>query len=180
MLVAVALVVALGAGGSVYALMRGVGGDDKGGPGPSPTLTAARTTGPGPSPTTSASGSPSPVNGAVPAAYLGTWTATIDNAYGPNPRRLTLGQGEVGDTVLTLVADGPTDSGGTYHCVFRARLTRQPGSDGPLEIGPSTVTVGKDSPACRPGEATQITLLPDGRLRRVNTSTGEEVTYSKD
>ncbi|MFF0462891.1 serine/threonine-protein kinase [Streptomyces mexicanus] len=180
MLVAVALVVALGAGGSVYALMRGAGGDDKGGPGPDPTLTATRTTDPGPSPTTSASGSPSPTNGVVPAAYLGTWTATIDNAYGPNPRRLTLGQGEVGDTVLTLVADGPTDSGGTYHCVFRARLTRQPGSDGPLEIGPSTVTVGKDSPACRPGQATQITLLPNGMLRRVNTSTGEEVTYSKD
>ncbi len=179
MLVAVALVVALGAGGSVYALMRGAG-DDKGGPGPSPTLTAARTTDPAPPPTTSASGSPSPGNGAVPAAYLGTWTATIDNAYGPNPRRLTLGQGEVGDTVLTLVADGPTDSGGTYHCVFRARLIRQPGSDGPLEVGPSTVTVGAGSPACRPGQATQITLLPDGRLRRVNTSTGEEVTYSKD
>ncbi|WP_260604150.1 serine/threonine-protein kinase [Streptomyces sp. WAC00469] len=183
LLVAAALVVALGSGGAVYALMRGGtgGSDDTAVPGPSSAVTAANTGDPGPSATPSASSpSPSPSDGAIPSAYLGTWTTTITNAYGDNPRRLTLSQGAVGDTVLTLVADGPTDAGGSYHCVFQAPLTRAPGDDGTLEIGPSTVTVGKDSPACRPGEATQVSLLPDGRLRRVNTTTGEALVYRKD
>nr|BFD83615.1 hypothetical protein StreXyl84_30160 [Streptomyces sp. Xyl84] len=173
-LLAVALVVALGAGGSVYAVMRG-GHDDRGGPGPSPTLT---TTGPGPSPTESGSGSAAPSDGAVPAGYLGTWKSSIDSALGAHPRRLTIRQGRVGDSVFTLVADGPTESGGTYHCVFEARLTGQPGAGGPLEIGPSTVAAGPGS-ACKPGAATQIVLLPDGGLQRINKDSGERLTYDK-
>ncbi|MFI1168294.1 serine/threonine-protein kinase [Streptomyces sp. NPDC020801] len=184
-LVAVAVVVALGAGGSVYALMKGGGGDDKGGgPGSSPTVSAPVTPttpdsgGSGPSPATSQPDSPSPTGGVVPAAYLGSWTATINNAFGPNTRQLTITQGEVGDTVLTLAAAGPTDGGGSYHCVFEARLTQQPGASGPLEIGPSTVTSGSGS-ACNPGAATEVTLLPDGTLQRVNTGNGEKLTYTR-
>ncbi|MEW2297022.1 protein kinase [Streptomyces sp. NPDC006743] len=171
-LLAVALVVALGAGGSVYAVMRG-GHDDRGGPGPSPTLTTT-----GPSPTASGSGSAAPSDGAVPAGYLGTWKSSIDSALGAHPRRLTIRQGRVGDPVFTLVADGPTESGGTYHCVFEARLTGQPGTAGPLEIGPSTVAAGPGS-ACKPGAATQIVLLPDGGLQRINKDSGERLTYDK-
>jgi hypothetical protein len=184
-LVAMALVVALVAGGSVYALMRSGGDHDaKGGPGPGPTATAPTTpadaTGPGASPETSSPDSPTPSDGVVPVAYLGTWTTTIDNVYGANPRRLTISQGEVGDTVLTLVADGPLQGGGTYHCVFRADLTRRPVDGGPLEIGPSSLTVGQGTQGCSPGAATQVSLLSDGRLRRVNTSTGEQLTYTKE
>ncbi|WP_344051804.1 hypothetical protein [Streptomyces thermoalcalitolerans] len=185
-LVAVALVVALGAGGSVYALMRGDGGDTTGGgSGPSPTAgvsTAPVTEGPKGSgsglATSQPPSSPTPADGAVPAAYLGSWTATIDNALGTHTRRLAISQGDVGDTVLRLVADGPTDSGSTYHCVFEARLTRRPSAGGPLAIGPSTVTTGP-SGTCSPGEATEVTLLPDGRLQRVNTTTGESLTYTR-
>ncbi|MFF4865868.1 protein kinase domain-containing protein [Streptomyces sp. NPDC002405] len=186
-LVAVALVVALGAGGSVYALMRDGGdSDDKGGgSGPTPTVSVPTThdaTGPGgsdPSPTASQPKSPSPAEGLVPTGYLGSWTATIHNAYGANSRRLTITQGNVGDTVLTLVADGPTDSGGTYHCVFEARLAQRPSGGGPLEIGPSVVTTGQQSEGCNPGAATQVTLLPDGTLQRVNTGSGEKLAYTR-
>nr|WP_189706903.1 serine/threonine-protein kinase [Streptomyces anandii] len=188
-LIAVALVVALGAGGSVYALMKGGGSDDKGGgPGPSRTTGAPTTPGPtdtGPSPTATDTGtdtgtsSPSPTGGVVPAGYLGSWTATIDNAFGANTRRLTITQGEVGDPVLTLVADGPT-SNGTYHCVFEARLTRQPGAGGPLEIGPSSVTTGRASEGCNAGAATEVTLQPDGTLERVNTGSGEKLVYTRE
>ncbi|MFF4759965.1 serine/threonine-protein kinase [Streptomyces sp. NPDC001292] len=186
-LVAVALVVALGAGGSVYALMRGGGdSDDKGGgSGPTPAVSVPTThdaTGPDgsdPSPAASQPGSPSPAGGVVPTGYLGSWTATIDNAYGANGRRLTITQGNVGDTVLTLVADGPTDSGGTYHCVFEARLAQRPSGGGPLEIGPSVVTTGRQSEGCNPGAATEVTLLPDGRLQRLNTGSGEKLTYTR-
>ncbi|MEU9388869.1 protein kinase [Streptomyces sp. NPDC048324] len=178
-LIAVALVVALGAGGSVYAIMNGGGdgkADDKPGPGPS---TGAPTT-PGPTtqqPTSASPTTSAPSDGAVPAAYLGSWSATITNADGENTRRITIRQGKVGDNVLSLVADGPTSSG-SYHCVFQAELTQAPGGDGPLELGPSVVTVG-DAGYCKPGDPTEISLLPDGTLERVNTTNGEKLKYTK-
>ncbi|MFF6874751.1 serine/threonine-protein kinase [Streptomyces sp. NPDC012474] len=178
LLVVIALVVALAAGGSVYALMQG--GDDRGDDRPGGTQSTGPT--PDPSPTTSqqdTSTSPSPADGTIPAGYLGTWTTTIDNADGEHSRSLTLQQGEPGDTVLSLVADGPTKGGGTYHCVFEGRLTAKPGTDGALSIGPTTVKVGQPRSACTPGAATQVTLLPDGTLQRVNTSSGERLTYRR-
>ncbi|MGW7664851.1 protein kinase domain-containing protein [Streptomyces sp. NPDC054756] len=179
-LVVVALVVALAAGGSVYAMMSGGQKDEGGGrPTPAPT-TAGVTKDPAGDPTT-ASPSPSPSesadDGAVPAGMLGTWNASIASADGASSRRLTLRQGEVGDTVLTLVADGPAGSG-TYHCEFTASLAAAPGSDGTLSLGPSTVTVGAP-PTCSPGKATRIRLLPDGRLERVTVGSGEKLTYSR-
>jgi hypothetical protein len=185
--VVVALIVALVAGGSVYALMRGGDSGDKGrtnafSPGPTPT--APNTSGPsgssgsGPSPQSSQPDSPSPSDGAVPSGFLGTWTTTITNAYGVHTRRLTIGQGEVGDTVLTLVAAGPTETGGSYRCVFEAPLAERPDGSGPLEIGPSSVTTGP-SGTCRPGAASEVTLLPGGRLQRVNTAGGEKLTYTR-
>ncbi|MFF8427187.1 protein kinase [Streptomyces sp. NPDC016566] len=183
LLVVIALVVALGAGGSVYALMNHGGDDGKAGgtvsPGPTVTTTAPGGTSPAPTPTTSAPSSSAPADGAIPAGYLGTWQTTIDNANGTNSRQLTIQQGKVGDTVLTLVADGPTAGGGTYHCVFEAELSEQPGGNGPLEIGPSSVSSGEPLSSCSPGEATEITLLPDGRLKRVKRSGGESLTYTK-
>ncbi|OIJ89802.1 hypothetical protein BIV24_19540 [Streptomyces colonosanans] len=181
-LLVAALVVALGAGGSVYALMRGDGIGGGGGGSPSPTSAAPTTSGPGTSepstPATSGPASHSPGASAVPAAYLGTWTAGIDNSTGHSTRRLVIQQGEVGDTVLSMTADGPTDQG-TYHCVFQAKLAQRPTADGPLEIGPSTVTVGEPASSCTPGAATELTILPDGRLKRLNMSDGKSVTYTK-
>lgn len=172
------MVVALGAGGSVYALMNGDGDDTTGG-GPTATATATDSatddptaSTPSPSPTP-----PAPEDGVIPTRYLGTWTATIDNATGQNTRTLTIRQGEVGDPVLSLVADGPAGNG-TYHCEFAADLSAAPGGDGPLRIGPSTVTAGAP-PTCSPGKATEISLLPDGSLERVTTGTGEKLTYTK-
>ncbi|MFI7016821.1 serine/threonine-protein kinase [Streptomyces sp. NPDC050164] len=180
LLVVIALVVALAAGGSVYALMNGGDGGRAGGD-PTPTQsTGAPPTTPGPSPTTSAPDtSASPTDGSIPTAYLGTWTTTIDNADGRHTRRLTIQQGEPGDTVLSLVADGPTKGGGSYHCVFEGELTDAPDAGGPVRIGPSTVTVGQPRTACTPGAATEITVLSDGTLQRVNSSSGERLTYTR-
>jgi hypothetical protein len=126
-------------------------------------------------PASASPATPSPAAGAVPAAYLGTWTAVIDNVIGRNTRRLVVRQGKVGDTVLSLTADG-----GTYHCVFAAKLAEQPTGDGPLKIGPSTVTSGEPASSCTPGAATELTLLPDGRLQRLSTGNGESLTYTKE
>ncbi|MGW5279338.1 serine/threonine-protein kinase [Streptomyces collinus] len=182
LLVVIALVVALGAGGSVFALMKHGGADTAGGTvdaAPTGTPSAPRETPPTPTPTTSAPSSSASAEGAVPDAFLGTWETTIDNANGSNSRRLTIAQGKVGDTVLTLVADGPTDGGGSYHCVFEAELAAQPGADGPLEIGPSTVTSGEPRSSCSPGEASEVTLQSDGRLKRAKKGGGESLTYTR-
>ncbi|WP_369196644.1 serine/threonine-protein kinase [Streptomyces djakartensis] len=180
LLVVIALVVALAAGGSVYALMQGGGHDTSGGD-PSPTRsTGAPPTTPGPGPTaTQPDVSASPQDGTIPSGYLGTWTTTIDNADGQHSRSLTIQQGEPGDTVLSLVADGPTRGGGSYHCVFEGELVTAAGAGGSLKIGPSTVTVGQPRSACTPGAATEVTLLPNGTLERLNTSSGERLTYTK-
>lgn len=185
-LIVVALVVALGAGGSVYALMQGgpaKGTDDaKASSAASKSPTSPDSSPSSPSTSSSPSDSPSPQasqgGGAIPEGFLGTWDASIDNATGHNTRRLTIQQGAVGDTVLSLVADGPSGSS-TYHCVFRAELTAAPGAGGPLVIGPSEVTGGAPISSCSPGAASEITLLSDGRLRRVNTGSGESLTYTK-
>ncbi|MET8137596.1 protein kinase [Streptomyces sp. NPDC005251] len=180
LLVVVALVVALGAGGSVYALLKGgAGGGGQDDPKASTPASGGTTPGQSASQTPTAdSGSPSAgttQGGTVPQAFLGTWDAAIDNATGHHTRRLTIQQGEVGDTVLTVTADGST-----YHCVFQAALAAAPGPGGPLEIGPSQVTVG-EPPSCKPGDASEVTLLPDGRLRRAKTGSAAEaeLTYTK-
>ncbi|QDN99745.1 protein kinase [Streptomyces sp. S1A1-8] len=186
-LIVVALVVALGAGGSGYALMQGgpaKGTDDaKASSAASKSPSSPDSSPSSPStPSSSPSDSPSPQasqgGGAIPEGFLGTWDASIDNATGHNTRRLTIQQGAVGDTVLSLVADGPSGSS-TYHCVFRAELTAAPGAGGPLVIGPSEVTGGAPISSCSPGAASEITLQSDGRLRRVNTGSGESLTYTK-
>ncbi|MGC9497595.1 serine/threonine-protein kinase [Streptomyces sp. WG7] len=188
LLIVVALVVALGAGGSVYALMSGDGDganradDDRSSPA---TVGASQNPGSGtgsPAPTTgddrpTAPTSSAAEDGTIPTAYLGTWATTIDNESGVHPRRLTIRQGDVGDTVLSLVADGPAGNG-TYHCVFEADLAGAPGPGGPLDIGPSRVTAGP-STSCRPGDPTRVTLLPNGTLERTNTGNAEKLTYRR-
>ncbi|CAL9302063.1 protein kinase domain-containing protein [Streptomyces sp. SudanB182_2057] len=185
LLVVIALVVAVGAGGSVYALMNSDGTDERAGgtAGTAPAHRSAPPDGPTAPPTSAAptpTGSRTSTAGAIPDAYLGTWRAAISGESGTGTRELTLRQGEVGDTVLTLVADGSSEGGGSYHCVFEAELTGAPGTDGPLEIGPSTVTTGEPASSCTPGEATEVTLLPDGRLERAKASGGESLTYRKE
>ncbi|MFJ2650382.1 protein kinase [Streptomyces sp. NPDC087420] len=179
-LIAVALVVAIGAGGSVYAFMDGGGTDDnKAGSSTSPRpkppaddpTPADRSPSPSPSP------SPSETAGEVPKEYLGTWTGGVDTATGTGTRELVITQGEVGETVLSLTAEGPTEDG-TYHCVFEAPLATAPTPGEPVSIGPSKVTVGEPASSCTPGSPTELTVLGDGRLRRVTTS-GEELTYTK-
>ncbi|WP_028810463.1 serine/threonine-protein kinase [Streptomyces flavidovirens] len=183
-LIAVALVVALTAGGSVYAFMTAddetphtdtSATDNRDHASPPPA--SEKTTTPSPTATTP-SPSPTTADASIPAEYLGTWSGGLDGAAGRSTRRLVIQQGKTGDTVLSLTAEGPAAGGGTYHCVFEAELTAPPrGTGSPLRIGPSRVTVGEPMSSCSPGAATEVTLLPDGRLRRVNPATGESLTY---
>ncbi|MFJ2183062.1 protein kinase [Streptomyces anulatus] len=167
-LVAVAVVVALGAGGSVYAFMNGT--------------VPGKTASPGPSVSAGSGGSGGGEQGgegAVPEDFLGTWTGSIPGEQGASTRTLTIRQGDVGDQILVLTAEGPLDSGSTYHCEFTAPLADRPAGDGPVRIGPSTVSSGRPASSCTPGKPTELKLLPDGDLSRSTAGTGETLIYTK-
>ncbi|MFD4126268.1 protein kinase [Streptomyces globisporus] len=168
-LIAVAVVVAIGAGGSVYAFMKGDGPGTTASPGPS----GSADTGSG------GKGQQGSGEGAVPEGFLGTWSGSIPGEQGASTRTLTIRQGDVGDQVLALTAEGPLASGSSYHCEFNAPLADSPAGDGPVRIGPSTVSSGSPAASCSPGKPTELTLLPDGTLRRTTTGTGESLIYTK-
>ncbi|MGW3302222.1 protein kinase domain-containing protein [Streptomyces rubiginosohelvolus] len=168
-LIAVAVVVAIGAGGSVYAFMKGDGPGTTASPGPS----GSADTGSG------GKGQQGGGQGAVPEGFLGTWSGSIPGEQGSSTRTLTIRQGDVGDQVLALTAEGPLAFGSTYHCEFNAPLADSPAGDGPVRIGPSTVSSGSPAASCSPGKPTELTLLPDGTLRRTTTGTGESLIYTK-
>ncbi|MEU0302447.1 protein kinase [Streptomyces sp. NPDC006175] len=190
LLLAVALIVAVGTGWGVYAFMRSGDGD--------PTVSATGGTSPSDDGSTGSSGGKGPDgessddtntdgtdpdgtgdDSTVPAGFLGTWSGTVEGDVGASTRQLVVRQGDVGDTVLSLTAEGPLDTGGSYRCVFQAGLASEPAPGGPVRIGPSRVTEGEPRSSCTPGEPTVLTLLPDGSLRREITATGQSLTYTR-
>ncbi|XMN08133.1 protein kinase domain-containing protein [Streptomyces griseobrunneus] len=166
-LVAVAIAVAIGAGGSVYAFMNNEGRGTHTNPGPSASGNG------------NGNGSGTDDEGAVPGDYLGTWTGSIPGDQGTSSRKLVIRQGGVGDQVLSLTAEGPLALGATYHCEFTAPLAARPATGEPVRIGPSTVSVGRPAASCSPGKATELTLLPDGTLRRAAPGSGESLIYTR-
>ncbi|WP_306332826.1 serine/threonine-protein kinase [Streptomyces sp. KL118A] len=181
-LIVVALIVAIGAGGTVYAVMNDDGTEDKqsaeaaGNSADSAPKTPGSTS-PSPGPSSPEPSSSDAGEGTVPDKYLGTWSGGLDTDDGHSTRELTLQQGEVGDTVLSVTADGPADGGGTYHCVFQGKLVSA--SDERLRIGPTEVTVGEPMTSCTPGDPSVVTILGNGKLRRANTDGSGELTYDK-
>ncbi|MFF3402222.1 serine/threonine-protein kinase [Streptomyces sp. NPDC002659] len=174
-LIAVALLVALAAGGSVYALM---GDDGKKSPAdarPGPTTSSPTTPGtntpstpPGSSrpPTT-----PGTQKGGVPAEYVGTWQASFATADGNNTRTMTITQGTTGTQVMTLSGTGPN-----YDCTWSATLQA---SGPPLELGPTQVTSG-DPQQCAPGQWSRLDM-PDNTtiVRELVGSGGAPLRYTK-
>ncbi|MCQ4214145.1 serine/threonine protein kinase, partial [Streptomyces longispororuber] len=176
-LIAVALIVAIGAGGSVYALMKDDGSsptaqENKQTPASAsaPVSPAPSTQGQDPStPDTSSAPAETPQSaaGEIPAKFLGTWSGAIDNATGHHPRQITIQQGEPGDTVLSMTADGPQKDGQPYHCLFEGELTSA--TDSTLRIGGTDPVIAEPASACTPGKPSTVTILPSGQLRRVMT-----------
>ncbi|MEU7578616.1 serine/threonine-protein kinase [Streptomyces sp. NPDC041068] len=180
-LIVVALIVAIGAGGTVYAVMNGEGTDKKQGDDAKNSASSAPETpgsgSPSPEPSSQDATTPDAADDTIPDKYLGTWSGGLDTDTGHSTRELTLQQGEVGDTVLSVTAEGPTDGGGTYRCVFQGKLVSA--SEDRLRIGPTEVTVGEPMSSCTPGEPSVITILGNGKLRRANTDGSGELTYTK-
>ncbi|MGP4002964.1 serine/threonine-protein kinase [Streptomyces sp. 8N706] len=179
LMVAVALVVALAGGTTVYALMQK--DDARGSQSRERSATSNDRAGTGgeESPAGGSSGSggsPSPSDpsgsaaGGIPQEYLGTWESRF-GASGTDVRRFTLRQGAPGETVFTMTADGAS-----YHCAFTAEL-RSAGP--PVELEPSTVTSGP-AESCKAGPVTALELTGDGNLRRTfSDGSATPLTYSR-
>ncbi|MFD7666393.1 serine/threonine-protein kinase [Streptomyces sp. NPDC059788] len=106
--------------------------------------------------------------GVIPQKFLGEWESK-NSKGGPN-YRLTLAQGEVGDTVLTMEARGSA-----FRCEFKAILMN---AGPPLRIGPTTVVEGPAT-SCSAGAPTTLRIHPDGKLRRVFDDGKPTLTYTK-
>ncbi|WP_328861267.1 serine/threonine-protein kinase [Streptomyces sp. NBC_00306] len=174
-LIVVALIVAVGAGGSVYAFMgdkdKKTTADPKPGPASSGPETPGSTTPSGSdSPSSTPSNSPSTAEGGVPAEYVGTWTSSFDTADGTNTRTMTITQGSSGEQVMTLSGIGPT-----YDCRWSAKLQA---SGPPLELGPTQVTFG-DRTKCSPGQWSRLELSNGTIVRELVGSGGAPLTYRK-
>ncbi|MEU9009517.1 serine/threonine-protein kinase [Streptomyces sp. NPDC048479] len=171
-LVAVALLVAVLAGGSVYAFM---GGDGKHTGSSHSTPPASKS----PSPQTSSPTAPATTpptdpgtgTGGVPQEYVGTWQASFDTADGTNVRTMTITQGSTGTQVMTLTGTGPN-----YDCRWSATLRA---SGPPLELGPTQVTFG-DPKQCSPGQWSRLNMPNDTTIvRELVGSGGAPLTYTK-
>ncbi|MCZ7458973.1 serine/threonine-protein kinase [Streptomyces sp. WMMC940] len=177
-LVAVAVVVAVAAGSSVYALMNGEHTSSPAAPGPSTSAPRSPGTSGGSggptaddTPATTES-SPTARAGTVPEEYTGTWQAEFTTADGStNTRIMTITSGSAGDTVMTL-----TGRGANYDCRWSATLRA---SGPPLELGPTQVTFG-DRRSCSPGQWSRLDM-PDDRtiVRELVGSGGAPLTYTK-
>ncbi|MFD3804827.1 serine/threonine-protein kinase [Streptomyces sp. NPDC058619] len=169
-LVAIAAVVAIAAGGTVYAVMSG--GQDVAPPGssirtPAVGAPSASSAPAQPSAPVGAAGASGTAADRLPEAYLGTWRA----ANGTQAWRLTLGPGSVGDTVMSLSVQDPA-----FACSWEASLRSTPE---PVELDASAVTSG-DPVTCAPGGWSRLLLLPDGTLRReLVASDSPPLTYRK-
>ncbi|MEV7199809.1 hypothetical protein [Streptomyces griseoluteus] len=137
LLVMVALIVALGAGGTLFTLLRGGGVSD--------TATVV----------------PAPAEGVVPEGYLGRWEARVDGA---GTQRLTVVQGRVGERVLTLVVDGAghhcvftaslarkPDADGTLR-LSAATVTSGAPRSSCAPVAPTTLTLTPDDHLKRTGQ----------------------------
>ncbi|MEW2635207.1 serine/threonine-protein kinase [Streptomyces sp. NPDC048389] len=173
-LIAVALVVALGAGGSVYALMskdehRGANADPT--PGPETPTPSPQTPTDNFAPQPGSTPSTAQADGDVPQEYVGTWQASFDTADGTNTRIMTLTQGARGEQVMTLTGTGPN-----YDCRWSATL-RAAGP--PLELDPTEVAFG-NRVSCAPGQWSRLTMRGDSTLvRELVGSGGEPLTYTR-
>ncbi|MFI9721179.1 protein kinase [Streptomyces sp. NPDC052396] len=160
-LVAIAVLGVLAGAGTVYLVRHH--GTGPAGPGPSPTApVTTTTTASTPAPPTHG---PSPTVGTA-QDYLGTWQSGFDTHGGHSSRTITVQQG-----TARIQGSGFLDDGTAYTCAWDA-VVNGGGNGAPLHLGPSAVVQAQPASACQPGSASDLVLLPDGRMRRDFTDSG--------
>ncbi|MEV4439877.1 serine/threonine-protein kinase [Streptomyces sp. NPDC049577] len=129
--------------------------------GPSPGTTPPRP-GPDPSPPTAAPSTGTPGSG--PAAFVGTWQSSFSTGSGTSNRTITISRSA--GVEVTIQGGGVLDDGTSYTCQWHTTGLGGGSGDTTLHLGPSTVTQANPTTACQPGSASDLVLLPDGRMRR--------------
>ncbi|MEU1817962.1 protein kinase [Streptomyces roseifaciens] len=174
--VVLAAVVAAGliAGGGVVFLLKQQDSakDSAGGTGPAHSAapgtsapSAPATSGSTPAPATSpAPGDDSTGAATGPQAFAGTWQSGFGSGARTNSRTITISRGTV--VTVTIQGSGILDDGTSYTCQWNATATGGGTGGAPLHVGPSSVTRANPASACQPGSASDLVLLPDGRMRR--------------
>ncbi|QLE76117.1 serine/threonine protein kinase [Streptomyces rectiverticillatus] len=174
--VVLAAVVAAGliAGGGVVFLLKQQDSakDNAGSSGPAHSAapgtsapSAPSTGGSTPAPATSPGpGDDSTGAGTGPQAFLGTWQSGFGSGARTNSRTITIARGTV--VTVTIQGSGILDDGTSYTCQWRTTATGGGTGGDPLRLGPSSVTRAAPASACQPGSASDLVLLPDGRMRR--------------
>ncbi|MBH1934599.1 serine/threonine protein kinase [Streptomyces sp. AV19] len=109
-----------------------------------------------------------PPTGAAPTggaqAFNGSWSSDFATGGGRSYRTIDLTVGASGGTA-EIEGHGNLDDGTSYRCTWTAPV-RGDSTATVLRLGPSTVTGAQPASACQPGSASDLTLLPDGRMRR--------------
>ncbi|MFF4220982.1 serine/threonine-protein kinase [Streptomyces nondiastaticus] len=173
--VILAAVVAAGliaGGGTVFLLKQNGAKDEASGPVSSssqaaspgtPPPSSAPATGPAPAPATSpGTGTDGGTTG--PQAFAGTWQSAFGSGTRSNNRAITISRGT--DAAVTIDGSGVLDDGTPYTCQWQTTATGGGTAGAPLHLGPSRVTRANPASACQPGSASDLVLLPDGRMRR--------------
>ncbi|MFH8787162.1 serine/threonine-protein kinase [Streptomyces roseoverticillatus] len=173
--VILAAVVAAGliAGGGTVFLLKQNGAKDhaSGSAGSSSQAASPGTTGPSSAPATGSSPAPatSPSTGADgdttgPQAFAGTWQSGFGGGARANNRAITIARGT--NAAVTIDGSGVLDDGTPYTCQWQTTASGGGTAGSPLHLGPSRVTHANPASACQPGSASDLVLLPDGRMRR--------------
>ncbi|ARZ69248.1 serine/threonine protein kinase [Streptomyces albireticuli] len=157
-------------GATVFLLKQGTGKDDAR-ESASPSASAPRNpAGPGQAtpraatPPAGTSGPSTPAAGPVPQGFAGTWQTSFDSGSGANNRIITISRGPAAD--VTIQGSGTLDDGTSYTCRWHATASGDSGGTTSLSLGPSSVTQARPTSACQPGSASDLVMLPDGRMRR--------------
>ncbi|GAA2933959.1 hypothetical protein GCM10020221_32130 [Streptomyces thioluteus] len=180
-LVAIAAAGLLAGAGTVYLVKHRTATDDEK-PAARPTASAK---GPGrtdrtPSrtPATTPPTSAAPAGGAQ--AFPGTWSSDFATGGGRSHRTIGLTVGASGGTA-EIEGYGNLDDGTAYRCTWTAPVLGNSTAT-LLHLGPSTVTGAQPTTACQPGSASDLSLLPDGRMRRDFVDSGTKdasLVYTK-
>ncbi|MBB5121424.1 serine/threonine protein kinase [Streptomyces eurocidicus] len=126
-------------------------------------------------------GGPStPAAGPVPQGFAGTWQTSFNSGSGANNRIITISRGPVTD--VTIQGNGTLDDGTSYTCQWHTTASGDGSGTTSLSLGPSSVTQARPTSACQPGSASDLVLLPDGRMRRDFADSGTKdasLVYSR-
>ncbi|MEV7090485.1 serine/threonine-protein kinase [Streptomyces sp. NPDC093085] len=115
-------------------------------------------------------------DGVVPEEFLGTWTASVNGS----PRWMTISQGNPGDPLVRMFANGPKKSGeGTYHCEISSDLTSVSGSAS-MRLSATRMVHSDSAEDCTEANSSSLILRTHNTLiRKTDKQNNDGLTWTK-